>query len=84
MQALKTKWPTSANKKAKLEKLFKIFVIVGNRMLYNRQLCVPQKAVSSILRIAYDSKIGGDFSLQRLCPDDAIFLETRNPGSKEI
>lgn len=51
--------------KAKIESPIPQFSIKDTRLLYKRKICAQQKAVSSILQDAHDSKIGGQFRSAR-------------------
>ena len=54
-------WPEDKHKRAKLERMVVHFQREGGALLYDAKLCVPRKHVSTVLRQAHDSRIGGHF-----------------------
>lgn len=61
VQVLRDKRPVSTEKMDKLERLISSFSAKDARIPYNGMVFVPQKATSSTLKIAYDSKTGAQF-----------------------
>lgn len=69
--ALNGKWLGNKRKRVKLEKLITVLSIEDSRLLYNKKIYVPRNALSFILQIVHDSKIGVHFKFakpkSRLC-----------------
>ncbi len=47
--------------KRKVEKLLPLFHLDGNKLLYQGKLCVPRKAIATIMQLAHDAKTAGHF-----------------------
>ncbi len=45
----------------KVEKLLPLFHLDGNKLLYQGKLCVPRKAISTVMQLAHDAKTAGHF-----------------------
>ena len=49
----------------RLIRLLPLYYLDGKRLLYNGKVCVPRKAVSSVLQLAHDSKVAGHFGFSK-------------------
>lgn len=53
--------PKDKKKTFKIEKLLSHFKKEEERLLFDEKVCIPRKSVSTVLSIANDSKIGGQY-----------------------
>lgn len=65
MRALKGTWSDKPKEKYRVEELIHLFQLDGKKLLYNRKICVPRKAIPKVLQVAHDSKTAGHFKFAK-------------------
>lgn len=65
VRAVKDDWLRDQKKRGKPEKWNPLFQLDGKGLLYNRNLCVPRKSISTIMHMAPDSKTRGHFKFAK-------------------